>query len=205
MNPQSCFSTEKSQLRVGKGHRGHKPAGNPSMEKESHGRWDFFQGWDPSVLLHIQETPSCSQRCSHTPETSQLAPKFSFPGRKCFKFPPNPPQPCSCSRWSCSCWAGSIQRMWKTQKLQVQGEKFPIFLVGEAPVAALCCQAGARGWRKLWGVKDTSRRPLRRGQGISWSSWERERIPSSGTGAPSDPQHEGGQGSWPGRGQDASG
>lgn len=70
----------------------------------------------------------------------------------------------------------------------------------------LCvARLGARGWRRLWGVKDTSRRPLRRGQGISWSSWERERIPSSGTGAPSDPQHEGGQGSWPGRGQDASG
>lgn len=42
MNPQSCFSTEKFQLRVGKGHRGHKPAGNPSMEKESQWKMGFL-------------------------------------------------------------------------------------------------------------------------------------------------------------------
>lgn len=194
---------EQSQLPA----EGEKGTQRPQNTKKSFpwrrnpsGGWDrFFQSCDPSVLLRLPGDPEAPGRGAATPnptpETSQLASKFSFPGRKCLKIPPNTLQPRSHSRWSHSCWAGSIQRSVERPKNSKSKVKIPNSLRGRGSGGS----SAFPGWepeagKRCGSWKDTSKRCLKREKGPSQPLWKRESIPSSGRGAPSDPQHEGGRG-----------
>lgn len=157
------------------------------MEKES--QWDFSQSWDPSALLHIPGDPGLQPH----PKNFRTGPKIFLSWKKMLQIPPKS------STASLLLLLEPFLLGWqhpeepgrpKNSKSKVKNSEFSLWewLSGSSALPGWEPEAGEG--RGAW--KDTPRRSLGREKGISGSFRERERIPSSWRGAPSDPQHKGG-------------